>query len=1034
MEPGRAISRKQCYLRAVLAILACLVMLVGTISVPSDSQTPRGINPYSEKSTVVQTVSVQHTHIDLGRILDGRASSLGPFEAGVEAITSDPNATYNLGINTTITIPASYAAPAAGCSWLVSTATFCGFMGITERTNSSALAAAGIIFILENGAPKPMAFASLPNGSFITGTDSDLLTLGQTYSFSFVHAHGDWWTFGFAGPTTGAVTGGSKWENGTYFLNASVAPAVDIPTQGGFPTLFLDEFGNSSFILPEIRVPNAIGIERSGSTETSYRPTSGNAANVNVSYPLGIQGRIQNLSLPVDSLNVAGNLTFPATAAPLWGRSSPPLGVFTPQAVAYTLEGTVAGNEGIGFSMTIPATSSNPNQAMIVAAEEPVNSTLQIGVGIVLFSGGADPFCFFTNASAGSFYLSSTPSLPVGSSVLLQAQSAQRGWWDFTFNGNPITNSTSAADNGTGYIGLDSAAAIIGTAHNVGDNEFGVTTFPELAVYGNSSLGFLAASDTLLFNEPGRGWLSPDYSQGYHWNPGMRVEASQQNSSIPNGETIFGTNATAVPYSISGEGALLWTGEMNVYAYVSNPTIVPGEVTTILANVTSVFTIPSSFSFCVSTGTGCTLDFYRISYGVNWSAYWANYTGPALASTSSITVTVTVNASFPPDYTTGSQTVRITVKPSNLVLQARALATVIAAGNTTTFYLWINDSLGPVSGAAIQGTVDPISGQGYLVGIGPVGSDTGLYTAKFGAPATLTSRTFYNITFYANATGAWRNASNTIEVEVGPLPSLGVDAYCAPTFLYASEAMSVLVNVSSGHIAQGGAEVKVNGTPGWWLVVASGVTGGNGEYGLNLTVPANVTAPEGFIITVTASMPWHRSASTDLTVKVVPSIVEWVHLSYASTTVNTGGKLTLSAVATCMPGVCPASLVYDWSTNNTLGNVSSTAGPDANFTAGQTPGTTMVTVVVQVYGSSVTVNLVLTIAKPSSSSTSFLSGTTLWVIIVAVVIVVALIAIILVLRRKNGAPAPEAALVETTSAAPPPSSPSEPGKPPWSED
>jgi hypothetical protein len=913
-------------------------------------------------------------------------------------------------------------------------------MGVSERIDSINSAAVGAVLFWISGAPYTVAFASLPNGTFISATGPDFLTLGQTYSFSFIHVHGYWWNFMFAGPTTGSITGGPKWANGTYMLGTAVATSGVNPSSGGFPMQFLDQFGNASFTLPRISVPNAIGIERSGSGSTSYRPTSGNALDINSSAPIGIEGKVQNSSLPTDSVNEAGNVIFPGTAAPLWGRAPAPLGVFTPQAAAYTLEGAISGNEGVEATITIPAEAPANGRAMLIGVEEPVNSTIQLGAGVAIFDGGIEPYCFNSNTSGGFFYLSSGHSLPVGSNVLVQVIYGHDGWWDFNANGTPIVNTSYAYENGTAYLGHSSAAGLLGTLHDVSATQLGEATFPMLGIFGNGTIGIVNATHTLLINEPGRGWISPDYAQGWHWAPNMLVEANQQDPSIPIGETVFGTNATAIPHPISAQGDLLWTGELDVNAYASVPTIVSDENTTVYANVTTALSIPSGVTICGSVGAGCQLQFHRYSFGVNWSAYWANYTGPVLTVTKIVTINITVNASAPPDYSLGSETITLTLTPVSMVLQSRATPVVIAAGNSTTIYIWVNSSLGPVLGAAMHGAVSPVSGQEYLLSIGPSTVVPGLYNATFAPPATLTTRAFYNITFYANASGVWGNSSNAVEVEVDPLPMLSASVTVTPTIassdIFAGERLALSTVVMSGHQVQKGAQVTVNGTPAWWITTTTGTTAGNGVYSLNLTAPANITTKEGFIVTVTASAAWHLSFSTDVVLSVIPAIITGIDTSYESSTVDTGGLLMVSALASCLPAPCPSSLTYSWAVNNTLGSISPATGPAANFTAGGSPGYVDVTVKAVLLGSSFSVSIPLTIVKqPATPGPSIFSTTTMWLAIACVVVVVAVVVLVLMLRRRKSAP-PKAEAVppKPASTAPTPPKTTEPAKPAWSED
>jgi hypothetical protein len=728
-----------------------------------------------------------------------------------------------------------------------------------------------------------LAVAILPNATMITTYPGDQVALGQTVNFSITHSTGTWWNFEYNG---GLIKGTSSWENGTFNLNQTVASGFG--TSGMFgslsgyggPMQFTAELGNSSFMLPQISVPWCIGIQKAGTHWPSYRPVSGNAMLLNTSYSIGIAGHNQNPALALDAVYEAGSLTFPGIAAPLWGESSP-LGAYTPQAAAYTTEPGVAGNGGIGFTFTVPSSVSLiKGQEEMIGVQMPVNSTSDVGVGVLFSRTAALPYYFVSSLYSPSITVSNGASLAAGTSVTMYAQGHANGWWGFSANGAAITNATM---NGTAYLASATADGLVGTVFDPSVTTFGATAFPMLGLFGNGTMSMVNASSALVFSEPGRGWVLADYANGWCWNmtqqgtgevcntatSSIGLEGSGQYVKVAPGDVLMGAG---VQYKMTTQNALLWSGTLSVSVSLTKTTLYSGQSTAILANVSTSLALPSqsSITLCGSALGTCNLTFALSASHQNWALYTSSYVAPALSSSTPLQVNVTVSASSPPDYSSGLGTATLTVTPTQLVVQAQSSQSTIEAGKSVTLSVWVNDSLGPVSGAAVTGTVTPAGGQGYLSAVA-ASSTAGLYTATFSPPTTILNGISYTIAFTATATGTLNGTAQVI-VAVTPLPVLSaVISYqilsgSAP--LAGGQLVSVTVTVTSASQPVSGAQVTFS-TNVTWPGLVSGPTSSNGVYGVRLRAP-NETATVVIKVTASVSLSGYRSGSTLMNVTVLP--------------------------------------------------------------------------------------------------------------------------------------------------------------------
>lgn len=86
-----------------------------------------------------------------------------------------------------------------------------------------------------------------------------------------------------------------------------------------------------------------------------------------------------------------------------------------------------------------------------------------------------------------------------------------------------------------------------------------------------------------------------------------------------------------------------------------------------------------------------------------------------------------------------------------------------------------------------------------------------------------------------------------------------------------------------------------------------------------------------------------HSANATATLTVTPAL-SGTSLNPKSPTVNVNQSVAFNATITCTGGPCPSGITYAWTVNNSLGSVAPSTGPYTNFTAGPSPGPSMLTV------------------------------------------------------------------------------------------
>ena len=109
------------------------------------------------------------------------------------------------------------------------------------------------------------------------------------------------------------------------------------------------------------------------------------------------------------------------------------------------------------------------------------------------------------------------------------------------------------------------------------------------------------------------------------------------------------------------------------------------------------------------------------------------------------------------------------------------------------------------------------------------------------------------------------------------------------------------------------------------------------------TLICTPTAAGNYSVNVKVNDSSGRSALRGFTLEVVPEL-RAISISPPSRVINTSGLVSFSANATCFGGPCPSTIVYQWSMNNSLGQLSTTTSTQTQFKAGGTPGEVHLTV------------------------------------------------------------------------------------------
>jgi hypothetical protein len=106
------------------------------------------------------------------------------------------------------------------------------------------------------------------------------------------------------------------------------------------------------------------------------------------------------------------------------------------------------------------------------------------------------------------------------------------------------------------------------------------------------------------------------------------------------------------------------------------------------------------------------------------------------------------------------------------------------------------------------------------------------------------------------------------------------------------------------------------------------------------------------------------------TISLPPAKLTSVRITPSSVSVVTKGQVNLNATPSCQGGPCPTGIIYSWSLNNTVGSLGVGSGSSVTFTAGSSPGTTLLTVAASSNGVNVYNTSAITVYSANDTLTS----------------------------------------------------------------
>lgn len=307
-------------------------------------------------------------------------------------------------------------------------------------------------------------------------------------------------------------------------------------------------------------------------------------------------------------------------------------------------------------------------------------------------------------------------------------------------------------------------------------------------------------------------------------------------------------------------------------------------------------------------------------------------------------VSITVNSSSTPTLTAVSV---LPTAPSVPVNGTQGFTATPACTSTcpgTVAYVWaVNNSLGsvnPTTGSATTFTAGPAAG-----------------SARLTVMATL------------NGVTKWTNATVTITPVVPVLSSVSISPTSITIGVGNSTSFTAHPNCTGGACPSGS-------TYSWSLQDGSLGSISPTSPGPSTTFTAGSTAGSE-ILYATASLNGVQQtglAIINITKGAVPTLIGLALNPSPTALVQAGKSLTFNATPSCSVNPCPSGIVYNWVLNNTLGNLSSTAGPSVVFTAGASAGASSLTVTAQLNGVSKTATSDITI---TSSVVPMITGVTI---------------------------------------------------------
>ena len=189
---------------------------------------------------------------------------------------------------------------------------------------------------------------------------------------------------------------------------------------------------------------------------------------------------------------------------------------------------------------------------------------------------------------------------------------------------------------------------------------------------------------------------------------------------------------------------------------------------------------------------------------------------------------------------------------------------------------------------------------------------------------TYTSPGNYTVWVYVTDTRGGVGMSNLLFINVtAPIPPLSVTSFTsAPDPASAGNPVDFVTTASGG----------VPPYSYWYSGLPPGCVSAD-----STTRICTPTAAGNYSVNVKVNDSSGRSALRGLTLEVVPEL-RAISISPPSRVINTSSLVSFSANATCFGGPCPSTIVYQWSMNNSLGQLSTATSTQTQFKAGGTPG------------------------------------------------------------------------------------------------
>ena len=334
------------------------------------------------------------------------------------------------------------------------------------------------------------------------------------------------------------------------------------------------------------------------------------------------------------------------------------------------------------------------------------------------------------------------------------------------------------------------------------------------------------------------------------------------------------------------------------------------------------------------------------------------FTAGSTSGAVALTVTATLNgvskqAVAPVTITSTNVLTSVTVAPSSPSVTVNGTQGFTATPTCTSTcpgsvaYVWtVNNSLG---------SVNPTAGSTTTFTAGPT---TG--SARLTVAATL------------NGVTKWANATVTITPVVPALSSVSISPTSITVGVGNSTSFTAHPNCTGGTCPSGA-------TYSWSLQSSSLGSITPTSPGPTTTFTAGSTAGSE-ILYATASLNGVQQtglAIINITKGTVPTITGLTLTHSPSVTVQAGKAMDFNTTATCNVSPCPTGIAYNWSLNNTLGNLFSTSSASTTFTAGPTAGFTFLTVTATLNGGSRQATSAITISStpvPALSSVSISPG------------------------------------------------------------